>query len=356
MENYPTHQYIERETSRIRTEQFFGDRSIQFVYSRVRENAHTLFNVLTSRRLSGLLARFVYDSPLGSRVTGTGKIFKDLQIDLSECLDDPESLNTIRKIFERKIRYWETRPMSNNFWIIVSPSDSRILVGSFCETSQLFLKDKFFCFEELLGLSDRPWMDFFKNGDFAVFRLTPEKYHYNHTPVAGKVLDIYEIEGNYHSCHPGAVIALATPFSKNKRVVTIIDTDVEGGSRAGLVAMVEVVALLIGDIVQGYTEHQYDDPQEITKGMFLRKGRPKSLYRPGSSTNVLIFQKGRVVFCQDLVGNMHRQGAESIFSRGFSRPLVETEVKVRAPIAYTLNNENDARKLEPWPMNFLSLG
>lgn len=355
MENYPTHQYIERETSQIRTEQFFGNRSIQFVYSQVRENAHTLFNALTSRRLSGFLARFVYDSTLGSRMTGSGKIMNDLQIDLSECLDDPESLDTIRKIFERKIRYWETRPMSNNYWIIVSPSDSRILVGSFCETSQLFLKDKFFSFEELLGLGNRPWIDFFKNGDFAVFRLTPEKYHYNHTPVAGKVLDIFEIEGTYHSCHPGAVIALATPFSKNKRVVTIINTDVDGGSQSGLVAMVEVVALLIGDINQCYSEDRYDQPLKITKGMFLQKGQPKSLYRPGSSTNILIFQKDRVVFCQDLVRNMVHHRAESIFSRGFCRPLVETEVKVRSPIAYTRNNETDTRKLMPWPMKFLSL-
>ena len=321
----------------------------------MRENAQILFNALISSRLSGLLAHFVYDNPLGSRMTGSRRILSDLQIDLWECLDDPESLNTIRKIFERKIRYWETRPMSDNYWIIVSPSDSRILVGSFSETSQLFLKDKFFSFQELLGSGDRPWIDFFENGDFAVFRLTPEKYHYNHTPVAGKVLDIYEIEGTYHSCHPEAVIALATPFSKNKRVVTIIDTDVEGGSQSGLVAMVEVVALLIGDIIQCYSEDRYDQPLKITQGMFLQKGRPKSLYRPGSSTNILIFQKGRVVFCQDLVRNMVHQGAESIFSRGFSRPLVETEVKVRSPIAYTRHNETDPRKLKPWPMKFLSL-
>jgi phosphatidylserine decarboxylase len=130
---------------------------------------------------------------------------------------------------------------------------------------------------------------------------------------------------------------VATPFSKNKRVVTIIDTDVEGGSQAGLVAMIEVVALLIGDIVQCYSQERYDNPQEISPGMFLKKGRPKSLYRPGSSTNVLIFQKGRVLFCRDLIANRGHPEAASLFSKGFGQPLVETEIKVRSPIAVAVN-------------------
>ena len=134
-------------------------------------------------------------------------------------------------------------------------------------------------------------------GDFAVFRLTPDKYHYNHTPVAGIVADIYEIAGGYHSCNPGAVVEIVTPYSKNKRVVTIIDTDVPDGTGVGLVAMVEVVALMIGEIVQCYSTERYDNPQPVTKGMFLAKGRPKSLYRPGSSTDVLIFQQGQSQLC-----------------------------------------------------------
>ncbi len=331
-----SHQYIERETFRIKTETFFGDRSIRFVYSRMRENAPILFNALISPRLSGFLAHFVYDNTLGGRITGTKKLFHGLNIDLSECLDDPESLNTTRKIFERKIRYWETRPMSEQVRIVVSPSDSRVLMGSFCETSQLFLKDKFFSLAELLGNNNILYQTLFKDGDFAVFRLTPEKYHYNHTPVAGRVLDFFEIQGDCHSCHPEAIITMVTPFSKNKRVVTIIDTDVEGGTKVGLVAMIEVVALLIGDIVQCYSEKKYDQPSKITKGMFLKKGWPKSLYRPGSSTNVLIFQKGRVIFCRDLIANMKNQETTSLFSKGFGQSLVETEIQVRSPIAVAM--------------------
>ena len=58
-----------------------------------------------------------------------------------------------------------------------------------------------------------------------MFRLTPEKYHYTHSPVSGRVLDIYSVDGRYYSCNPNAAVQLLTPFSKNRRVVTILDTD-----------------------------------------------------------------------------------------------------------------------------------
>ncbi len=38
---------------------------------------------------------------------------------------------------------------------IFSPADSKALVGSFRETSQLFLKGKFFDFDELLGVDKK---------------------------------------------------------------------------------------------------------------------------------------------------------------------------------------------------------
>ncbi len=126
---------------------------------------------------------------------------------------------------------------------------------------------------------------------------------------------------------------MATPYSKNKRVVTIIDTDVPGGTAVGLVAMVEVVALMIGGISQCYSNRRYDDPVSVGTGMFLEKGLPKSLFRPGSSTVVLLFEKERVCFAHDLVANMSAGGAVSIFSQGFGRSLVETDIKVRSPIA-----------------------
>lgn len=216
---------------------------------------------------------------------------------------------------------------------VVSPADSRVIVGSQSESSILFVKEKFFSFEDLLGHDKNQWNSAFMLGEFIICRLTPEKYHYNHTPVSGKVVDFYQVSGSYHSCNPTAFIEMVTPLSQNRRSVTIIDTDVEHGTKIGLVAMIEVVALMVGDIVQGYCEDRYKNPEPITKGLFLRKGAPKSLFRPGSSTVVLLFQTEKIHFMDDLVRNRFRPGVESRFSLGFGQPLVETDLNVRSPIA-----------------------
>jgi phosphatidylserine decarboxylase len=71
----------------------------------------------------------------------------------------------------------------------------------------------------------------------------------------------------------------------------------------------------------------------VRTGLFLTRGQPKSLFRPGSSTDVLIFQRGRTRFADDLVANMFRPAA-SRFSHGFGRSLLETDVHVRSLLAW----------------------
>lgn len=331
------HQYIERESGAVRTETLYGDRIINAIWSEARENPSRLFKAMSSARMSGLLGFLNYDRVLGARLGGTHAFGEKLGIDFSECLDPPERMDTPRKLFERRIRYWRTRPMDDDPAVVVSPADAKVLLGSLATDSALFIKGKFFCFEELLGRDKLEWLDIFSGGDYALFRLTPEKYHYNHCPVAGIVSDIYEISGQYHPCNPGAVMTLATPFSKNKRVVTIIDTDVDGGTGVGKVAFIEVVALMIGAIVQCYSHERYRDPRPVAPGMFLRKGAPKSLYRPGSSTDIVLFEPHRVRFWPDLLRNQHRRDLRTRFSQGLGRPLAETELALRSPIAKRRN-------------------
>ncbi len=325
------HQYIDRETSLVVTERLIGDRTVDFLYNRLRENTPAVFRALTSARMSGLLGFCNYDLPVATR-DQTWKVFERLGIDWRECVQPLSSFTTMRRIFERQIKYWELRPMDNDPAAIVSPADARLLLGSFSETSSLFIKEKFFDLRELLG-SDSRWYPAFDSGDFAVCRLTPDKYHYNHLPVSGTVADIYEVDGRYHSCNPLASVAIASIYSKNRRVITIIDTDVKGGSQVGLVAMVEIVALMIGDIQQAYSPWQYIHPEPVRTGLFVGKGCPKSLYRPGSSTDILIFEPGKIDFSPDLTTNSRRSDVQSRFTGFTGRPLVETDIKVRSPLA-----------------------
>ena len=327
------HQYIQRSTGKVLTEKLFADRMINALYGPARENVPKMFKALTSARFSSILGFLNYDLSAGQSLTGARRLVKDLGLDLSECVAPASAYTTARKVFERQIRYWDCRPMPASEKIVVSPADAKMLAGSFRESDRLFIKEKFFDFNELLGLSKDRWHNAFAGGDFAVFRLTPEKYHYNHAPVSGRVEEIYHIEGRFHACNPGAVVTMVTPFSKNRRVVTVMDTDVPGGSRVGRVAMIEVVALMIGDILQCYSHRRYESPKPLRRGMFLRRGQVKSLYRPGSSVDILIFQAGRIDFCRDILDNLNHPTACSRYSQGFGRSLVETEVAVRAPIA-----------------------
>jgi phosphatidylserine decarboxylase len=326
------HQYIERCSGRICNEDLVADQWVQWLYGYARERAPVVFKALTSARATQWLSFLNYDLPLHRRPARIRKLIRALNIDLQECLDKPEALDSARKLFERRIKYWQFRPMPADPGSVVAPADAKALVGSWERSGQLFLKEKFFSFEELLGVGQKHWQQAFRGGDFAVFRLTPDKYHHNHLPVAGRVVDFYAIDGEFHSCNPAAVVAEVTPFSKNRRVVTVIDTDVPEGTRVGWVAMVEIVALMIGDIVQCYSACRYDDPRPVRPGMFVRKGQPKSLYRPGSSVDILFFQKGRVQFDADLLANSCRQGVRSRFTQGFRQPLVETDVLVRSSI------------------------
>lgn len=330
--NIAPHQYVDRDTGDVITERLYADRLLRGLYAQPWERRAWLVKALASARASRLLSFLNYDVPLGSKAWGATRFARSLGVDLSECVGDPETLDSARKLFQRKIRYWETRPMDEDPRAIVSPADSRVLVGSFAERSTLCVKGKFFEFHELFGPDRIAWVHAFRNGDYVICRLTPEKYHYNHMPVSGQVVDLYTVSGSYHSCNPGPVVAIETPYSKNSRVVTVLNTDVPGGTRVGLVAMIEVAALMIGAIDQCYSERRYERPSPGAVGMFLRKGQPKSVYRPGSSTTIVVFQAGRMEFCDDLVRNLSRPGARSRFSLGFGRPLVETDVRVRSTI------------------------
>lgn len=329
------HQYIERGTGEVKNEKLFYDRLINAVYSSRREEGSFLYRAVTSKRMSKLLACIYYDLPGKKRFKFSGNMLHELGIKEEECYDRISSLDTGRKIFQRKIKYREFRPMTEEKHVIVSPADAKVIIGSLSETSRFFIKEKFFSFNELLGKKDK-WTDLFRDGDFAIFRLTPDKYHYNHVPVDGIVEDIYEIDGVCNSCNPGAVLSIENAFSKNRRVVTVINTDVSGGTGVGKVAMIEIVALMIGGIKQCYSRKGYENPKNIIPGMFLEKGQPKSLYIPGSSVDILFFEKNRIKFCDDLLDNSRRSDVQSRFSSHFGNPLVETDLKVRESIGESL--------------------
>ncbi len=328
-----THEFLVRETGEIVEERLLGNRTIRALYSPKLENAAWLSRVASSGHVSGLLGYLNYDNVLSSKISGMKRFLRTSGIDPREFVDGPAALDTARKMFERKIKYWDCRPLPSDEHSVVCPADSRVTLGATRDLSAQPIKDKFFESAELLGGSPSSWSLHFEGGAYAVFRLTPEKYHYTHSPVTGDVEDFYAVEGRYHSCNPNAVVQLLTPHSKNRRIVTILNSDCPGGTGVGRVAMIEVVALMVGQIEQRYSECEYRDPRPVEKGKRLLRGVPKALFRPGSSTVVLLFQRGRIEFADDLVCNQQRADVRSRYSTAFGEVLVETDVMVRSLLA-----------------------
>jgi phosphatidylserine decarboxylase len=344
-----SHQYVDRASGAVVDETLFADRVVRFLYSRQREDPGWLFRELVGPRSSSLLACLCFDLRLRRHLVGNRAFLRACGVRLEECADAPATLDTPRRVFERRLRYWTCRPMAEDPGAVVSPADAKVLVGDLSPGQPLFLKGKFFDLDELLGVGKTAWQRAFARGQTAIFRLTPDKYHYNHTPVAGRIEDIYEVDGLYHSCNPTAVVQAVTPYSKNKRVVTVFQTDVPGGTGVGLVAMIEVVALMIGGISQCYSEERYETPTALSPGMLVRKGQPKSLYHPGSSTDILLFEPGRVRFAPDLLRNARRADARSRFAALLGGSWVETEVPVRSLIAQRSALPARGRAAEPAP-------
>jgi phosphatidylserine decarboxylase len=338
------HQYVDRQSGRVCTERLHADAMVRFLYGPIREQMPWMFRALLSARHTRLLGYLQYDAPWTS--AAWRRFARDHDIDLRECLDDPGRFRTARDLFERRIRYWSVRPMPAGQAAVVSPADARALVGDCHDRTLLAVKEKFFTVPELLG-TDSPWLSGFARGSFAIFRLTPDKYHYNHSPVSGVIVDHYRVSGAFHSCNPAAAITVATPFAKNERVVTLIDTDVPGGTGVGTVAMIEITALMIGEIVQCASICRYESPRPIGRGTVLVKGAPKSLFRPGSSTTVLLFEPGRIRFAEDLERNRTRADASSRYSLGFGYPLVETDVRVRSLLGHACPAASTGQENEP---------
>jgi phosphatidylserine decarboxylase len=327
------HQYIDRADGQVLNEILLSDRHVRWLYSDLRESAPRVFRWLThSSRVNALLANINFDKPFLHSGGRLSELLSRAQIDLSELAESLPAHPSWREVFGRKIRYWDLRLLPPDPRAICSPCDAKLLIGTLTPNTTLSIKGKFFDLDDLLGENGN-WRQQFVDGSWALFRLTPEQYHFNHCPVTGLVEDFYEMGSAYHSCNPTASIELVTPLSKNRRAITIINTNCLGGTQIGRVAMIEVSALLIGKIRQAYSSQKYGIPSPVQAGLFLKRGAVKSEFMPGSSSVVLLFESNRIRFDEDLMRNQCRGDVQSRFSNGFEQNMVETKVSVRSQIA-----------------------
>ncbi len=341
-----THQYIERYRNTAANEQLLADQAIRFLYSRRREEPGFLLNALGSGLVTDALAHWQFDRRLRDAKRVIENTAHRLMIRESETVDGFAHMTTLRDLFERQIRYWDLRPLPEASDAIVSPADGKLLPFAAFDRDALPIKSKFVRVDELLG-GVNPWRHCissegrgqpFSDTTLAplcgvIVRLTPDVYHYTHAPVAGRVLRQQTIEGRFHSCNPTALTRFPGSYAFNRRVVTVYDSDVHGGSGVGFVVQVDVAAMMIGVIESRFSTHRYDHARQIAVGDFVPRGAPVSLFRPGSSTSIVLWDGHRAQLSRELVANAKRRDLRSRFSDWLSQPWVETQVAVRQSIS-----------------------
>jgi phosphatidylserine decarboxylase len=325
------HQYIDRQSGAVVSEPVAGDRFIRWLYEDIGRRKPGLLNALTGQFMTKLLAWFVFSAPfLKNDVDGFAKANG---IALDDVLGDSAQLKTRTQLFLRKLDYEKHRPIPSNKGVAVSVADAKLIAFDLREQSSLFIKNRFFDLPEFLGNKNK-WVEKFEEGTCLVFRLAPPDYHWFHTPVAGVIEDQYLIDGHYYSVNPRAIRSVSAVLSKNARQVVIIDSDVEGGSGLGSVAVIPVAAQVIGGIALSYCEHLYDDPAQPKPGLRVKPGLPLGYFAPGSSTVVVLFEKGRAEVSPDIVELNRREDLSTLYTADiFGRAVAEVGVRARQEIA-----------------------
>ncbi|MCL4234420.1 MAG: phosphatidylserine decarboxylase, partial [Deltaproteobacteria bacterium] len=285
---------------------------------------------LTSRVVSRVLAYLAFDAPF-TRTDAAGFAAQN-GIDLAEAITPPGGFRTRRDVFLRKLDYARVRPMPEREDAVVCLADAKLICGELGENARLPVKNRWFDLEALVG-NARIARDF-AGGMFAVYRLAPPDYHWFHAPVSGLVRECYPLAGRYFSVNPRAIRALPHVLSDNARAIAILDTDIEGGTGVGLVAVIPVAAQVIGKIVWAASERGYDDPKAVASGLFVHRGRPMGYFAPGSSTVVALFQPGRILVDSDLTTLLAREDVPTLYTGDvFGRRAAEVAVRVNESFA-----------------------
>ncbi len=227
-----------------------------------------LLRLLCARWVSRLCGRFL-DSPLSRPLVGP--FVRKSGIRLEEF--ESASYRCFNDCFTRRIRP-ELRPVDRGADALIAPCDGLLSVYRIEGGAVIPVKQSRYTISELLG--GDPASERFDGGVCLVFRLRVEHYHRYCYPDGGRVLRSAFLPGELHTVRPIALEKLPV-FVRNCREYALLETD-----RLGLVAQVEVGAMLVGRI------QNHPAPERFARG------EEKGMFRYGGSTVILLIEPGRL--------------------------------------------------------------
>lgn len=282
--------YINRETNQQETEKVPGGASMNFIYGNPLGKL-SLWLLIKRKAFTAWFGKYMDSSASRKKIEG---FVEKHGIDLNHYVVPEGGYRSFNDFFYRKIKP-EYRPIQKG---VVSPADGRVVVfPELSLTQRFFVKGKEFDLQTFL--QDQKLAQTFEGGAMCIVRLAPVDYHRYHFPLAGVPGESVLINGSYYSVSPIALQKNTQIFLENKREYTVLTTQDHGD-----VLICDVGATLTGGIVQSY---QPD--------VAVQKGDEKGYFRFGGSTLILLFEKEKITFSDDLVRNT-KEELETLLKMG----------------------------------------
>nr|WP_307775597.1 phosphatidylserine decarboxylase [uncultured Cetobacterium sp.] len=273
--------YIERKNGNIKEECPPGEGFLKFLY----------YNPLGKLPLNLVVRKKFLSDMYGKKMSSKESIknirpfVEENNINMNESKKGINEFESFNDFFIRELKDG-AREIDLNEESLVSPADGKILVFTdLKETSKFFLKGDEFSLEEFLGNKEDAKK--YYGGTMVIVRLAPVDYHRFHFPADGVISESKLIHGYYYSVSPHAIRRNFRIYCENKREVSTLKTD-----KFGDVILSEIGATMVGGIVQTYKPNSE-----------VKKGEEKGYFYFGGSSCVLLFEKNKVVFDDDLLEN-----------------------------------------------------
>lgn len=274
-------------------ELFYYDRKLNQI-EKEKIEAHSFLSLLYSHNfLSRFFLKLISKNPCVSRFYGwlqsrklskyrIKKFIRNHAIDTNQFAPI-ETFSSFNDFFIRKLNP-NARTFSLDPKIAIIPADSRCLVfPNLWEVQGFYVKGEKFSLINFL--KDKSLFDSYIEGSMAIFRLAPQDYHRFHFPCDGIAQKARLINGYLYSVNPIALKKNIQIFCQNKRMITEIDSTI-----FGKIQMIEIGATNVGTIHQTFSENGE-----------AKKGDEKGYFSLGGSSVVLLFEKNKIVFDEDLI-------------------------------------------------------
>ena len=272
--------YLDRITGRVEKEEIYGEDTLRWL--------------LREGRFFELLRSCAFGSTLPSRLYGLWQkmpwtrrrirpFVERFDLDPSEFLKPLEAFSSFDDFFTRRLKEG-ARPIDPERNGACIPADGRYLVYSdLLQLGKFPVKGELFDLKRLLR--DRQLAQKYASGSLVIGRLCPIDYHRFHFPCACLPSESRPIQGPLWPVNPLALRKRPSILVENKRVFTLLETELFGE-----ILYIEVGAVCVGSIHQTYL------PQKAQA-----KGAEKGYFSFGGSTLLLLFKKNRIRFERDLL-------------------------------------------------------